>query len=567
MTNILIVHYNTPKLTECLVKSINKFVGTNCNIYIFDNSDKLRFTYSQENLTIFDNTHGQIINFDNELKKYPNHKNSLGSRSKWGSFKHCISVDKCFDLIDDNFILLDSDILLKKDISDIFDENYYACGDLQDWSWFIGNKNYPVHKRLLPFITFMNIKKAKEEGIRYFDSEHMDGLYDSIHNNYTQLEKDSWDTGCWFYEKIKNKNIKLFNHEDYIVHFRGGSYCAYGRNEKMTQEQWLNKYKMFYSEKKNKKVIYTCITGGYDSLIEPTKITSDYDYICFTDDNTLVSNTWIIKQLPKEVNNLDNARKNRYVKTHPHVLLPEYETSIYIDGSITVIGDLNNFVKTCDLENNSIIVPKHPCRICLYKEGKACISIKKDTAEHINPQMARYKAEGFPENYGLTQNNIIVRKHNDENCIKVMEEWWQEILNGSYRDQLSLMYVLWKNPDVKIKQISSSTCNSSYFKWYPVHTKKKTLNRTSSQVQQNTQEVNNTKQEIDRLQRKINELKKRLNDVKQTNNELISVKSPSMTVLYRETENGLSTQKKNITKNVIIREKKRINKSNLSRFF
>ena len=65
MTNILIVHYNTPKLTECLVKSINKFVGTNCNIYIFDNSDKLRFTYSQENLTIFDNTHGQIINFYN----------------------------------------------------------------------------------------------------------------------------------------------------------------------------------------------------------------------------------------------------------------------------------------------------------------------------------------------------------------------------------------------------------------------------------------------------------------------------------------------------------------------
>ena len=90
MINFLIVHYNTPKLTECLIKSINKFVGTDCRIYIFDNSNAAPFKYQQENLTVFDNTRGAIINFDTELKKYPNHKYSLGSRSKWGSFKHCI---------------------------------------------------------------------------------------------------------------------------------------------------------------------------------------------------------------------------------------------------------------------------------------------------------------------------------------------------------------------------------------------------------------------------------------------------------------------------------------------
>jgi len=33
--NILIIHYNTPKLTEALIKTINKFV-VDCNIYIFD---------------------------------------------------------------------------------------------------------------------------------------------------------------------------------------------------------------------------------------------------------------------------------------------------------------------------------------------------------------------------------------------------------------------------------------------------------------------------------------------------------------------------------------------------
>lgn len=44
--NILIVHFNTPRLTECLVKSINKFTP-NSNIYIFGNSDEFPFTAEQ----------------------------------------------------------------------------------------------------------------------------------------------------------------------------------------------------------------------------------------------------------------------------------------------------------------------------------------------------------------------------------------------------------------------------------------------------------------------------------------------------------------------------------------
>ena len=60
--NIVIVHYNTPLLTSCLVRSINRFVE-NAVIYIFDNSDKYPFTAEFDNVTIIDNTKGQIINF------------------------------------------------------------------------------------------------------------------------------------------------------------------------------------------------------------------------------------------------------------------------------------------------------------------------------------------------------------------------------------------------------------------------------------------------------------------------------------------------------------------------
>ena len=69
MVNICIVHYNTPLLTECLIKSINKFTPDS-KIYIFDNSDKYPFTYKQYNIIYFDNTKGEIINFDDKYSSY-----------------------------------------------------------------------------------------------------------------------------------------------------------------------------------------------------------------------------------------------------------------------------------------------------------------------------------------------------------------------------------------------------------------------------------------------------------------------------------------------------------------
>ena len=51
--NFLIIHYNTPTLTEYLIKSIYKH-HSNIHIYIFDNSNLKPFTYTDDNITIFD---------------------------------------------------------------------------------------------------------------------------------------------------------------------------------------------------------------------------------------------------------------------------------------------------------------------------------------------------------------------------------------------------------------------------------------------------------------------------------------------------------------------------------
>ena len=56
----------------------------------------------------------------------------------------------------------------------------------------------------------------------------------------------------------------------------------------------------------------------------------------------------------------------------------------------------------------------------------------------------KYQKEKFPDNNGLVDNSLIIRKHNEKKNIFLMEEWWKEIKNYSHRDQLSFNYAMWK---------------------------------------------------------------------------------------------------------------------------
>jgi hypothetical protein len=191
-----------------------------------------------------------------------------------------------------------------------------------------------------------------------------------------------------------------------------------------------------------KKVIYTCITGNYDNIVQHSYINFDFDYVCFTDDADLLAmktyGVWKIR--PLYYAESDNTRNNRWHKTHPHILFPEYEESMYIDGNIDMRTNiLFNLIKPEDI----IRIPAHRTN-CIYKEGQVVIKSGKDTAANVQKMIDFLLKEQFPHNYGLNGNGIIYRKHNNEKVIAMMDIWWSYILNYSKRDQLSLSYVLWK---------------------------------------------------------------------------------------------------------------------------
>ena len=193
---------------------------------------------------------------------------------------------------------------------------------------------------------------------------------------------------------------------------------------------------------KKKMVVYTAITGDYDDLAEPEYVNPNLDYICFTDNLNLKSDLWEIRLM--EDLDLDNIRKARHYKVLPHKYLSDYDYSLWIDGAFKITGDLTKLVNK-HAKNHRMMCIIHEKRNSIYKEAQTCIDRKKDSPEIINSQINKYMNEGYPENHGLIESGVLFRNHNDKQVIKIMEDWYNEIINHSRRDQLSFNYAAWKN--------------------------------------------------------------------------------------------------------------------------
>lgn len=190
-----------------------------------------------------------------------------------------------------------------------------------------------------------------------------------------------------------------------------------------------------------RNVCYTVISGDYDDIIEPSVITFGWHYLCYSD-KKIKSNIYELILIPFELNELSQVKRQRMLKILPYKFIPNYKVCVYVDSNITIKCDLNwLFNNYCNGNEFSVIT--HPLRNCIYEEAKECIKRKKDTKESIEKHIEMLYKNGFPQNYGLNETNMLVRK-NTQNVNIVMEEWANIIIDGSHRDQLSLSYVLWK---------------------------------------------------------------------------------------------------------------------------
>ena len=196
---------------------------------------------------------------------------------------------------------------------------------------------------------------------------------------------------------------------------------------------------------KRRSVVYTVAIAGHDVPTLHTYIAPQWDYVCFTNDEALLSlghfGVWQLR--PLACAEATGALANRWHKLHPHILFPQYESSIYIDSNIDVKTAFL-FEEIESRKDARFLAPAHADCDCIYKEIKRCIKEGNETKENTEKIRRLLKDAGFPKNYGLTENSIVYRRHNDGSVISLMDEWWGIVSSLSHRDQLSLSFLLWK---------------------------------------------------------------------------------------------------------------------------
>lgn len=196
-----------------------------------------------------------------------------------------------------------------------------------------------------------------------------------------------------------------------------------------------------------RKVIYTCITGEYDDACAHTYLNDDWDYVMFTDNQYLLGmeryKHWEIR--PLTFDKMNNVKNARWHKINAHILFPEYDYSLWIDGNI-VIQSCDFFERINTLINSGIIiaVPLHPVRNCIFDEAQTIKDLRIDNKNTVNREIRKLHCWHYPKSNGLNETCIMLRKHNDKDIRHAQKRWWHMVKNYSKRDQLSYNWAMWR---------------------------------------------------------------------------------------------------------------------------
>ena len=190
----------------------------------------------------------------------------------------------------------------------------------------------------------------------------------------------------------------------------------------------------------NKLAVYTCVTGGYDPLLAPSVVDPRLDYFCFTNSDIPPPTPWRHVHLPPST--LNDKDQSRFAKMHPHKLpsLAGYDATLYIDGTIDIVGDVRRFIEESIRREGDIFMFDRPYWDTLLDEALGIAESGHDWSWSIGRGTRRYFRNGYKDASRLFAGGTILRR--DTPRVRVlMDAWWQEYLSGSRRDQLSLGYV------------------------------------------------------------------------------------------------------------------------------
>ena len=191
--------------------------------------------------------------------------------------------------------------------------------------------------------------------------------------------------------------------------------------------------------------IYIVITGNYDTIKQPLVLTPGADYFLFTNNPTIQdAGVWKVVHIPSinivgRTERENNILLSRKVKMLPHEYLPEgYEWILYFDADMVIKGDLNELLEILNKET-LMAACRHSYCASVRQEINDLINKGIVDTHQVEQQWQRYVDWGFKDDIGISENGLLIRRHNEPSVIELMELWWKEYQRGCLRDQVSLM--------------------------------------------------------------------------------------------------------------------------------
>ena len=192
-------------------------------------------------------------------------------------------------------------------------------------------------------------------------------------------------------------------------------------------------------------IIYIVITGNYDTIKRPLVLEESVEYVLFTNNPEIKdAGVWKVVQIPTvqwqgKTERENNILLSRKVKMLPHKYLPvDAEWSIYIDADMLIKRPLTELLKHLH-EDTLFAACRHSYCQSVNEEINDLRTKGMVDAKHIENQWQRYVEWGFEDDLGISENGLLIRRHNDARVIALMELWWEEYQKGCLRDQVSLM--------------------------------------------------------------------------------------------------------------------------------
>ena len=124
----------------------------------------------------------------------------------------------------------------------------------------------------------------------------------------------------------------------------------------------------------------------------------------------------------------------------PHLFFKNYDLSLYIDANYEITGDLDDYLINTLNPLDHIYIPHLQFGKGIRQALDKAIEKKLDDVSLLNKIKKKYDSKHFLDKTGIVNAGLMIRYHNTEDCIRLMEKWWREVRDYSHVDGFAFDY-------------------------------------------------------------------------------------------------------------------------------